>query len=149
MSDWLAGPRYYDRAGEPITMEVWALSREANLRVAEDQVGPLYVSTIWLGLDHRFGDGPPLIFETMIFGPWEWHDLYVRRYSTEGEALIGHAAAVMYARRRRHGLVKHARDVRRSAMKSAVKAMGREDEISRMWVRMYLGDRRRRNARHG
>jgi hypothetical protein len=25
------------------------------------------VSTIWLGINHRFGDGAPLIFETMVF----------------------------------------------------------------------------------
>jgi hypothetical protein len=24
------------------------------------------VSTIWLGINHRFGDGAPLIFETMV-----------------------------------------------------------------------------------
>jgi hypothetical protein len=27
------------------------------------------LSTIWLGLDHSFGHGPPLIFETILFAP--------------------------------------------------------------------------------
>jgi hypothetical protein len=27
------------------------------------------LSTIWLGLDHSFGQGPPLIYETMLFAP--------------------------------------------------------------------------------
>jgi hypothetical protein len=27
------------------------------------------LSTVWLGLDHQYGDGPPLIFETMLFAP--------------------------------------------------------------------------------
>jgi hypothetical protein len=35
--------------------------------VIED--GNIGISTVFLGLDHRhFGDGPPLLFETMVFG---------------------------------------------------------------------------------
>ena len=26
------------------------------------------VSTVFLGVDHQVGDGPPLLFETMVFG---------------------------------------------------------------------------------
>jgi hypothetical protein len=37
-------------------------------RVAEETVGESRISTVFLGLDHRFGDGPPLLFETMVFG---------------------------------------------------------------------------------
>ena len=51
------------------------------------------VSTVFLGLNHQFGDGPPLIFETMIFSPGPL-DQECWRYSTESEALVGHAAAV-------------------------------------------------------
>lgn len=29
-----------------------------------------WVSTIFLGLDHSFGPGPPLLFETMVFRRW-------------------------------------------------------------------------------
>jgi hypothetical protein len=47
------------------------------------------VSTVFLGLDHRFGeDGPPLIFETMVFGGQ--HDQDMQRYSTWDEAEAGH-----------------------------------------------------------
>ena len=53
------------------------------------------VSTVWLGLDHQFGDGPPLIFETMVFPSNEdFGDLDSRRYSTEQEAVAGHATMV-------------------------------------------------------
>lgn len=46
------------------------------------------VSTVFLGLDHQFGEGPPLIFETMVFGgPL---DQYEERYSTWEEAEAGH-----------------------------------------------------------
>jgi len=51
-----------------------------------------WLSTVWLGLDRRYGDGPPLIFETMLFAPGTMHELDIDRYATEAEALAGHAA---------------------------------------------------------
>lgn len=50
------------------------------------------VSTVFLGLDHAFGDGPPVLWETMIFGGE--HDGYQRRYTTREAALDGHLAAM-------------------------------------------------------
>lgn len=49
-----------------------------------------YVSTVWLGLDHGWGAGPPLIFETMVFGKVSMLDLDMERYSYESEAIMGH-----------------------------------------------------------
>ncbi len=38
-------------------------------RVDETIIGQARVSTVFIGLDHRFsGEGPPVLFETMIFG---------------------------------------------------------------------------------
>ena len=49
----------------------WAAWFEANhsrRRVDFNQVGDYKISTVFLGLDHRFtGDGPPILFETMVF----------------------------------------------------------------------------------
>lgn len=87
---------YYDRSGKPITLEEWRDSDRAARRVALDKVGEYEVSTVWLGLDHQFGGGPPLIFETMIFGSGPL-DNEMRRYSTEAEALAGHAEMVKMA----------------------------------------------------
>jgi len=55
-----------------------------------------YVSTIFLGLDHRFGGrkGPPLLFETMTFELSMEGDDDQRRYSSWDDALAGHNAAV-------------------------------------------------------
>jgi hypothetical protein len=56
-----------------------------------------YVSTVFLGLDHGWGKGPPICFETMIFGgPVELED-YQWRYSSWDDAEIGHQAAVKKA----------------------------------------------------
>lgn len=55
------------------------------------------VSTVFLGLDHRhFGEGPPLIFETMIFGgPLDGETW---RYASYDDAETGHKVAVRKAR---------------------------------------------------
>lgn len=50
-----------------------------------------WISTVWLGLNHRFGAGTPLIFETMVFpSKGEFSELDAERYSTEAEAIAGH-----------------------------------------------------------
>jgi len=51
------------------------------------------VSTVFLGLDHSFCDGEPILFETMVFGKCKY-DEYQERYSTYEEAEIGHARIV-------------------------------------------------------
>lgn len=82
---------YFDQNGEPISLEEWSdLIQKQKKGLAKtswsDGTGR-FVSTVWLGLDHGFGMGDPLIFETMAFGFEEEH---MRRYSTKEEALKGH-----------------------------------------------------------
>lgn len=67
----------------------------AKRRVAETEVGPILVSTVFIGLDHSFGAGPPLLFETMTFGDG---DHRMRRYSTWDEAAAGHEEVVTAVR---------------------------------------------------
>jgi hypothetical protein len=97
---------YYDRKGRPISDTLaWArLFEDKSYKVLkQEMVGPYWVSTVWLGLDHRFGIGPPLIFETMVFwrGENPQPDSFEEdqeRYSTEEEALTGHARIVEFYR---------------------------------------------------
>lgn len=62
------------------------------------------VSTVFLGLDHDYtGKGPPVLWETMIFGidipgDEDGYD-YQTRYSSREDALSGHKRAVNVARR--------------------------------------------------
>ncbi len=49
------------------------------------------VSTVFLGLDHGFNNGKPIVFETMIFGGK--HDQYQKKYSSYKEAVQGHLIA--------------------------------------------------------
>lgn len=37
-------------------------------RVGSDMIGEVHVSTVFLGLDHAFMHGPPILWETMVFG---------------------------------------------------------------------------------
>lgn len=46
------------------------------------------VSTVFLGLDHQFNDGPPLLFETLVFDGD--HDGWCERSSTWDQAVETH-----------------------------------------------------------
>lgn len=92
----------------------WAMWMETGDRLVKrdgDEASGWVVSTVFLGLDHRYGDGPPMLFETMVFAPdayrgkgappievvvhtskafrekWDGHGA---RYSTWDEAEAGH-----------------------------------------------------------
>ncbi len=85
-----------DRQAVPASLEEWAKwFQTADRIVAKSDVGDVSVSTVFLGLDHSFGDGPPMLFETMIFGGE--HDEYQDRCSTWKEAEQMHTKAVALA----------------------------------------------------
>jgi len=47
----------------------WALWFEkADRHVAKNQIGEAFISTVFLGLDHSWEKGEPLLFKTMILG---------------------------------------------------------------------------------
>ncbi len=74
----------------------WAKWYEtAERHVGQESRDGVRVSTVFLGMNHAFMPGPPLWFETMIFGGP--HDGYQERYSTYREAEEGHAAALKLA----------------------------------------------------
>lgn len=90
------GSKWYDKAGKRIPMLVAnEMLQDYDYKVLAKDVfvlggQPIEVSTVWLGLDHNWWpDRPIKIFETMIFGGEL--DLEQWRYSTEEEALAGHA----------------------------------------------------------
>ena len=74
---------------EPDLM-MWAVWMETNtLIIRQDAYGKVLISTVFLGVDMRhLGVGPPVLFETMVFGGA--HDRTTRRYATRTEAEIGH-----------------------------------------------------------
>lgn len=72
----------------------WAIDHR---RIDRTTVNQYDVSTVFLGVDHGFGGGPPLLFETMVFDDTaeeRYADLYCERYSTKAEAQAGHDRVV-------------------------------------------------------
>ena len=57
--------------------------------------GDVCVSTVFLGLNHAFGNEPPELFETMIFGGL--HDQHQERCSTWEQAEEMHTRACALA----------------------------------------------------
>lgn len=108
----------YDRSGIPITDKEWVkllaipaykVVEQTVMMDVSDPTKGFDVSTVWLGLDHRFNrtEGLPIIFETMVFpiGGAETDSIYdeganngelaCSRYSLESEAKQGHAEYVI------------------------------------------------------
>lgn len=51
------------------SFDAWCLWRsKATCVVAQTEIGDFAISTVFLGVDHNHADGPPLLFETAIFG---------------------------------------------------------------------------------
>lgn len=104
--DDIGNIHYFDRRGNPLTLREWTMLCALKQRyrvLKQEYVGEYWVSTVWLGLDHGFGDGAPLIFETMVFdhsqpGRESLNDLDMQRYSTEQQALAGHQDVVAKVR---------------------------------------------------
>ena len=64
--------------------------------VAQDQIGDAKVSTVFLGIDHGWGDGAPVLFETMVFGGP--HDQETWRCCTWKQAEAQHEEACSLVR---------------------------------------------------
>ena len=64
----------------------------ANRHVGRDTIGDADVSTVFLGTDHAWNGGPPVLWETMVFGGAL--DGECVRYTSHADAVAGHAAMV-------------------------------------------------------
>ena len=69
---------------------------ESGRRIEATEIGDAKVSTVFLGIDHGFGSGPPILFETMIFGGE--HDQYQDRCCTYDQAKVMHTKAIWLVR---------------------------------------------------
>lgn len=76
----------------------WAqkFERQSEERIVkQEEVNGKFISTVFLGINHNWGEGDPLLFETMVFPSKDnFADLYCDRYSTWEEAELGHKKAV-------------------------------------------------------
>jgi hypothetical protein len=96
-------PRYFilNDAGQPqpVDLETWAAwytpDKMDQRIIARDRdeapnAEDVLVSTVFLALDHSFGEGPPVLWETLVFGgPLDGE---MDRYTSRAAALAGHQA---------------------------------------------------------
>lgn len=89
-----------DHTYRPCSLTEWSEQVETmNRRVARNEIDGHLVSTVWLGLDHSFDGGLPLLLETMVFNK-EGKDIYCDRYTTWEEAEEGHKKAIEWVNNR-------------------------------------------------
>ncbi len=91
-----------NKSGEPQAEHdfmAWAdWFNTADRTVERTKIGDAKVSTVFLGIDHNFGDyGTPVLWETMVFGGNL--DGECERYTSRGAAEAGHAEMVERALR--------------------------------------------------
>lgn len=88
----MIGQYILDDEGNPILCNdliQWGQWMEsADRTVARDEYNGVQVSTVFLGLDHSFGRGEPVLWETMVFGgPLDQEQ---QRYTSRVAAVEGH-----------------------------------------------------------
>lgn len=73
-----------------ITWAHWFENSKDRIIVQEALPSGKWISTVFLGTDHNFGEGEPLFFETMVFTKKGGEEVDVERYSIYEEAEKGH-----------------------------------------------------------
>lgn len=103
-------------------MELWGEWMQKNDRIVkQEDIGPFFVSTVFLGVDHSFDEhAPPVLFETMVFGDEIQNEVFkmpvrmresldeatlFNRYSTWEQAEEGHKEIAHRVRRKLMKLV--------------------------------------------
>jgi hypothetical protein len=96
---------YYklDEAGEPVPCgdmlewAAWFAQNDAARVVSRTELpSGCTVSTVFLGIDHGFHGGNPVLWETMMFGGD--YDLACDRYRSRKDAIVGHEMWVLVAK---------------------------------------------------
>lgn len=110
--DWTKTNYILDENGEPkhcpniIEWGQWFETADRHVALTETEL--MTISTVFLGIDHRFtGEGPPVLWETMVFDKQpHLHEMFgelrevfddhgMWRYASLEDAKKGHAEIVM------------------------------------------------------
>ena len=70
----------------------WFEKADQERIIEKTQIQDVEIPTVFLGLDHQFGSGSPLLYETLVFGGIL--DGEMDRYSTYEGAKMGHRSMV-------------------------------------------------------
>jgi hypothetical protein len=108
MSKWYILDNNHKPIHKPVLESAkWMEDNPNRKRVAYDELTDLNgddvrVSTVFLGLDHSYGSGKPVLWETMIFGG-ENDQAYQERYASYEQALEGHQKAINFIKTENNG----------------------------------------------
>jgi hypothetical protein len=103
MAEYFDAPGNYilNDEGEPeecrdlLKWAEWRGEHRAECVLFQDTVGDTFISTVFLSHDHDwFGEGPPILWETMIFNGPPGLEYSMWRYRSKLKALEGHVRAV-------------------------------------------------------
>jgi hypothetical protein len=86
-----------DKENKPVKSTIiqhseWIEANPERKAVKQEHIGDIFISTVFLGLDHSWNSDIPVLWETMIFGGE--HDQYQDRYTSHEDALEGHKLAL-------------------------------------------------------
>ena len=86
-----------DKNNKPVKSTIvdcgeWLNKNPERKAVKQEHIGDVFISTVFLGLDHAWDSDIPVLWETMIFGGE--HDQYQDRYTSVEDALEGHQIAL-------------------------------------------------------
>jgi hypothetical protein len=93
MSNWYILDNNNNPIAKP-TLEAVKWLEDNNHRrvVKQEHIGDIFISTVFLGLDHSWNSDIPVLWKTMIFEGE--HDQYQKRYTSHKDALEGHKIAL-------------------------------------------------------
>jgi hypothetical protein len=85
---WYVLDENHEPVPEPDSLKGAEFFNSTKRIVLQHEVEDSFVSTVFLCINHGFGDGPPVLFETLVQGgPLDDH---MERYHTWSEAVAGH-----------------------------------------------------------
>tara|TARA_R110000824_G_scaffold357235_2_gene544640 strand:- start:639 stop:950 length:312 start_codon:yes stop_codon:yes gene_type:complete len=86
--------KFYDLESKECSQKEWFIVHDSMKRfITQGRVKNLYVSTVFLGIEHSLGAGKLNIFETMVFDDLG-SEIKFFRYDTIEEARKGHEKVV-------------------------------------------------------
>lgn len=80
-------------AAMPESADWYVQKTGVGFQLAVDYIDGLRISTVFMGMDHNWTGGPPVLWETMVFhdgGDRANLDLYQDRYTSHDDAVDGH-----------------------------------------------------------
>lgn len=75
-----------------------AFENDGKRLVAQETEGEFFISTVFLGINMAFFDGPPMVFETMVFDT-ERQSVDMERYASWEDAEAGHKMIIERVKR--------------------------------------------------